>query len=92
MSEASPATVLIHANLHVSPAALQAVVAHARRLAGPPRPGRRPPDTADLVAAMISRFLAARDFEGFVQDPSNYPEADPVGSASGRPCGPPEAR
>lgn len=77
MSDASSGTVLIHANLQVSPAALQAVVAHARRLGGPPRSGRRPPDTADLVAVMISRFLAERDFERYVQDPSNYPEPAP---------------
>lgn len=62
----------IHVNIHISPHALQAIVGHAKRLAKHCAQGIVPIDTADFVSAMISRFLAEKDFESYAKDESNY--------------------
>jgi len=70
-------TIEIHANVIMTTASLQAIVHHAKTMAGPGRQGRHSLDTADLVSAMVSRFLLENDFESYVEDPANYPERNP---------------
>lgn len=71
MSESSP-LVNVHVNIEISAASLQAVVANAKRMAGADgRVGHRV-DTADALAALISRFLQEKDFLAFARDMDNY--------------------
>jgi hypothetical protein len=65
-------TLAVNVVIEITPAALQAVVENAKRLAGRNEKGHYTVDTADKVGEMISRFLAQNDFEGFVNDPGNY--------------------
>ena len=58
--------------IELTPAALQAIVENAKRLAGRNEKGHYTVDTADKVGEMVSRFLAQNDFERFVNDPENY--------------------
>ena len=65
-------TVLVHVNVEVPTAALQAVVQNAKRAAGKNEKGHYRVDTADKVAEMITRFLAEKDFTSFARDVHNY--------------------
>lgn len=65
-------TLAVNVVIELSPSALQAIVENAKRLAGRNEKGHYNVDTADKVGEMVSRFLAANDFEGFVNDPDNY--------------------
>jgi hypothetical protein len=71
MAESSP-SVKVHVNIEISAASLQAVVANAKRLAGADEQGRYRVDTADALAALISRFLREKDFLAFARDVDNY--------------------
>jgi hypothetical protein len=71
MSEAQN-TIIVRANVEMTTASLQAIVAKAKQVSGPDEEGVYRVDTADQVSAMISRFLLENDFEGFVKDISNY--------------------
>lgn len=71
MSTASP-SVRVHINIDISAASLQSIVAHAKRNSGPDGRGRYPVDTADVLSAMISKFLDKKGFEAFARDPANY--------------------
>ena len=66
-------TVTVRVNLELAPGAVQAVVAMAKALAGRNEKGQYQVDTAELLEKMISRFLAEKNFEAYVSDPSNYP-------------------
>ena len=57
-------TILVHANVEITTASLEAIVASAKKLS------RK--DTADLVGEMISKFLLGQDFEAYVKDLDNY--------------------
>ena len=72
MSE-SRQTLLVRANVELTPAALQAIVRNAKEIAGPDEKGVYRVDTADKVCKMISKFLLEKDFETYVQDMANYP-------------------
>jgi len=72
MSE-SRQTLLVRANVELTPAALQAIVRNAKEIAGPDEKGVYRVDTADKVSKMISKFLLEKDFETYVQDMANYP-------------------
>ena len=72
MSE-SRQTLLVRANVELTPAALQAIVRNAKEIAGPDEKGVYRVDTADMVSKMISKFLLEKDFETYVQDMANYP-------------------
>ena len=65
---------LLDVNVVVSmPAtALQAIVANTKALTKPDAKGHYHLDTAAKVGQMISKFLAAHDFDTYVQDISNY--------------------
>jgi hypothetical protein len=65
-------TMLIHANVEVTPESLRAVVENAKAMAGKDQRGVYRVDAADLVGQMISKFLLEKDFESFVKDGSNY--------------------
>jgi len=71
MSEAQN-TIVVRANVEMTTASLQAIVANAKQVSGPDEKGVYHVDTADQVSAMISRFLLENDFEGFVKDIANY--------------------
>lgn len=69
---ASTDTIAVNVVVEVTPASLQAIVAHAKRLVGRNEKGHYQVDTADKVSEMISRFLMEKDFEAYVTDPNNY--------------------
>ena len=72
MDQSENNTLAVNVVIELSPAALQAIVEHAKRLAGRNEKGHYKVDTADKVGEMVSRFLAENDFERFVNDPENY--------------------
>jgi hypothetical protein len=57
-------TILVHANVEMTTASLEAIVANAKKLSRM--------DTADLVGEMVSQFLLGQDFEAYVKDINNY--------------------
>ena len=71
MSEISP-LVRVHVNIELSAASLQAVVANSKKKAGTDDKGRYRVDTADALAALISRFLQDNGFDEFARDWDNY--------------------
>lgn len=73
MSEPRNDKLSVHVNVEISAVALQAIVANAKLTAPKDANGNYRVDTADYVSAMISRFLADRDFDSFVMDVDNYP-------------------
>lgn len=71
MSESSP-LVRVHVNIELSAASLQAVVANTKKKAGADEQGRYRVDTADALAALISKFLQEKGFDEFARDVDNY--------------------
>jgi hypothetical protein len=65
-------TIVVRANVEMTTASLQAIVANAKKVSGPDEKGVYRVDTADQVSAMISRFLLENDFENFAKDIENY--------------------
>jgi hypothetical protein len=65
-------TLIVRANVEMTAASLQAIVANAKEIAGPDEKGRYRIDTADKASEMISRFLLENDFESFVKNIENY--------------------
>jgi hypothetical protein len=65
-------TMVVRANVEMTTASLQAIVANAKEVSGPDQKGVYRVDTADQVSGMISRFLLENDFESFVKDIENY--------------------
>jgi hypothetical protein len=77
-AEAAPQepSVLVHVNVEIAAAALQAVVHNAKQVSGRDEKGHYRVDTADKVAELITRFLAAKDFTAFARDIDNYGQAE----------------
>jgi hypothetical protein len=71
MSEESP-LVRVHVNIEISAAALQAVVANSKKKVGTDDKGHYRVDTADALAALISKFLHEKAFDRFAGDIDNY--------------------
>lgn len=71
MPENSP-MVRVHVNIELSAASIQAVVANSKKTAGTNAQGRFRLDTADALAALISKFLQEKDFDTFARDTENY--------------------
>ncbi len=67
-------TITINANIEITAAALQTIVATAKTMAGKNEKAYYRVDTAELVSTMISRFLLGKNFEAFTQDRANYPD------------------
>ena len=65
-------TILIRANVELTPESLRAVVENAKAIAGKDEKGVYRVDTADLTSEMISKFLLEKDFESYVSDINNY--------------------
>jgi hypothetical protein len=65
-------TVVVRANVEMTAAALRAIVANAKAVAGADVKGVYRVDTADKVSEMITRFLRENDFERFVKNVDNY--------------------
>ena len=72
MSNTSNDKLAVHVNVEISAAALQAIVANAKRMAAKDADGICKVDTADQVSIMISRFLDEKDFDNYVLDLDNY--------------------
>jgi hypothetical protein len=68
----SKETIVVRANVEMTAASLQAIVANAKTAAGADEKGLYRVDTADKVSELISRFLLERDFEAFVKNANNY--------------------
>ena len=66
--------VLIHANIDITAAALQAIVENAKKITGRNEKGHYRVDTAEKVSEMISRFLLEKDFESYAGDINNFTE------------------
>ena len=64
--------VRVHVNIELPASALQAVVANTKKKAATTEGGRYPMDTADALAALISKFLQERNFNAFAADENNY--------------------
>jgi hypothetical protein len=71
MNEENP-TVRVHVNIDLPAAALQAVVANAKQMAGKDAAGRYRVDTADVLSALITKFLNEKGFEDYSRDSGNY--------------------
>lgn len=65
-------TLRIHANIDISAETLRIIVENARDIVGRNAKGHYRIDTAELASAMISRFLAEKDFESYVSQRENY--------------------
>ena len=65
-------TIAVKVVVEVTPASLQAIVEHAKRMVGRNEKGHYQVDTADKVSEMISKFLLEKDFEGYVKNSKNY--------------------
>lgn len=65
-------SLFVNVVVELTPAALEAIVNHAKRMTGRNEKGHYQVDTADKVSQMISKFLREKDFEGFVMDVNNY--------------------
>ena len=65
-------TIVVRANVEMTAAALQAIVANAKDGSGADAKGVFRVDTADKVSEMITRFLRENDFESFVKNADNY--------------------
>lgn len=72
MSDATQDKLSVHVNVQISAAALQAIVANAKRTANKDANGTYSIDTADQVSLMISRFLDEKDFDAYVLDIGNF--------------------
>lgn len=68
MSNASHDKLRINVNVQITTAALQAIVASAKKSAQKDNKGAYHIDTADQVSEMITRFLEEKDFESYVRD------------------------
>ena len=65
-------TLMVRANVEMTAASLQAIVANAKEIHGPDEKGGYRIDTADKASEMISLFLLENDFESFVKNIENY--------------------
>ena len=65
-------SVRVHVNLQIQATALTAVVANAKKAAGPDPDGYYRVDTADALGELISVFLRQADFESYAENPENY--------------------
>jgi len=72
MPDTSSDKLSVHVNVEISAAALQAIVANAKRMAAKDADGICRVDTADQLSIMISRFLDEKDFDNYVLDFNNY--------------------
>jgi ribosome maturation factor RimP len=62
----------VHVNVEITAAALQAIVANAKKIAPKDANGTYRIDTADQVSAIISRFLDEKNFDDYVLNIDNY--------------------
>jgi len=65
-------TIAVNVVIELTTNALQTIVENAKRIAGRNEKGHYKVDTADKVGEMVSRFLAEKDFESFVNSPDSY--------------------
>lgn len=66
-------TLLVRANVELTPETLQAIVQNAKKITGPDEKGVYRVDTAEVVSGMITKFLLEKDFEAYAMDVANYP-------------------
>lgn len=68
----APEMITVQVNLDITVAALQAVVANAKKATGKDERGIYRVDTADSLGKIISQFLYDHDFQSFAMDEENY--------------------
>ena len=66
MSENTKNLLRIHVNVLISANSLQTIVSNAKKLAAQEKDGIYHVDTAEKVSEMITRFLAEKDFESYL--------------------------
>ncbi len=66
-------TIVVHVNVEMSAASLQAIVDNAKQAEGPDEKGVYRVDTADKVSEMVSKFVREKDFESYAKNIDNYP-------------------
>ena len=64
--------VIINTQIEIAGHTLQQIVSMAKQIQGPDAKGHFSIDTANLVSALISRFLIDGGFEDYVADQRNY--------------------
>ena len=64
--------IMVHVNIKLTAASLQAIVENAKKIAGHDEKGVYRVDTADCVNRMVSRFLLENDFESYTKNIENY--------------------
>lgn len=67
MTDAANDKLKIHVNIEISTAALQSIVAYAKRSANRTEAGGFQVDPADQVSEFITRFMEEKNFDGYVQ-------------------------
>ena len=63
-----PEMIMVQVNLDITPEALQAVVASAKKVTGKDTRGVYRVDTADYLGKVISQFLYDHDFDAFARE------------------------
>ncbi|PID74063.1 MAG: hypothetical protein CSB33_00595 [Desulfobacterales bacterium] len=66
-------TLLINADIEITPAALRAIVENAKTRAGRDEKGHYRVDTYKITGQVISRFLSEYNFEAFARRPDSLP-------------------
>ena len=61
------------ANIDIPPSCLQTVVHKCKTLAHKDENGKYHIDPADVLSALISRFLSENNFKQYLDDEKNYP-------------------
>lgn len=67
-------TLTVNVNVEMTAEALDAIVRTVKSMTGRNEKGHYRVDTHAAVGDMITRFLLERDFEGYVENPENYPK------------------
>jgi hypothetical protein len=65
-------TVRVNVTITIAGETLQAIVRTAKDLVGRNEKGYYRIDTADLLDDLLSKFIAAKEFDAFAADPENY--------------------
>ncbi len=67
-------SIRINAIVDISTDALEAIVENSKKIAGKDSKGHYRVDTAEIAGRMISKFLAEKNFDAYVENIDNYPE------------------
>lgn len=65
-------TIQVNVVVEITTASLEAIVENTKQISTRNEKGHYTVDTADVVAALISRFLLENGFEGYAKNRDNY--------------------